>query len=128
MNDDIQDRLNNTVALLKRANSQLHDRGEGSELGDAIVDVLDECRQYIERLRGIVATFVEGDGSGYFPFVAKDFNGIAEVLVQIFRDDDGLMLASWRTGMIIGQRGRPRHLRKWRDAARNLCGLFNASL
>ena len=91
MNDDIQDRLNNTVALLKRANSQLHDRGEGSELGDAIVDVLDECRQYIERLRGIVATFVEGDSSGYFPFVAKDFNGIAEVLVQIFRDDDGLM-------------------------------------
>ncbi len=85
------ERLNNALQLIGGANENLRRQGIDPGFGDDLRDLLEETRDYIERLRATIAGFVEADQAGYFPFVVNDFCGIGQVLVQIFREDDGTM-------------------------------------
>jgi|DEB3_MinimDraft_2_1074329.scaffolds.fasta_scaffold07005_4 hypothetical protein len=88
------ERLNNALVLMRGANENLRRQGEDAGLGEALCDLIEEARDYIEQLRTTIAGFVEADGTGYFPFVADDFCGIGQTLVQVFREDDGTMTCS----------------------------------
>ena len=85
------ERLNNALYVMRGANENLRRQGEDAGLGEALCDLVEEARDYIERLRNTIAGFVEADQAAYFPFVVNDFCGIGQVLVQIFREDDGTM-------------------------------------